>query len=219
MTEKDSDTLRTAFDAIWRYIADQKDKIHGKSIEVPEFVPSPARDTDTPTESRYGTDFAVLRHVESAFDLARQFKTAEIAELLASALPLIRWSQNPNYTEAKCSRSLLDGYAYAAMGGPDGPIECAAPRGGIMLMGPHVTYPDHFHSPREVYLVLTPGAQWRLDEGEWFDVEPGDLLFHDAWQMHATRTADQPLLAFAGWIEPGERLSIDWGKGSTAIAN
>ena len=79
-----------------------------------------------------------------------------------------------------------------------------------MIMGPGVTYPDHHHQPKEVYLVMTPGAQWRLDKGEWFDVSPGDLIYHNSWQMHSMRTTDEPLLAFAGWVETGNRLEIDW---------
>ena len=64
---------------------------------------------------------------------------------------------------------------------------------------------------REVYLVLTPGVQWRLDQGEWFDVAPGDLIYHHAWRMHAMRTADLPLFAFAGWVDAGRRVDIEWG--------
>ena len=71
---------------------------------------------------------------------------------------------------------------------------------------PHTT-----HEPQEVYLVLTPGSQWQLDQGEWFDVHAGDLVFHDRWQYHAMRTRDKPMLAFAGWIESGGRQHIDWG--------
>lgn len=211
--------LRETFDAIWQHIAGLKDRMRGESVSVPPFVPAFVRDTDTPEESRFSDSFPVMQHLDHAISLARENKAAVIADHFASVMDELRWSQNPSYNETNCSRSLLDGYAYAAMGGPDGPIECAAPRGGIMVMGPHVTYPDHRHGPKEVYLVLTPGAQWRLDEGEWFDVEAGDLLYHDAWQMHAMRTGDQPLLAFAGWIEPGERSAIGWGNRPTTIAS
>ena len=40
----------------------------------------------------------------------------------------------------------------------------------------------------------------------------GDLIFHDSWQMHAMRTRRQPLLAFAGWIEVGDRRAIGWSR-------
>jgi len=202
--------LRGSFDAIWEYIARLEDKMRGERIEIPSFVPLVESDGEAKAESRFGADFPVLQHTTAALELAGRNKAAPVAEHFANILPLLRWSQNPSYDETNCSRSLLDGYAYAAMAGPDGPIKCAAPRGGIMMMGPNVTYPDHRHKPKEVYLVLTPGAQWRLDEGDWFDVEPGDLLYHEEWQMHAIRTTDQPFLAFAGWVEPGERSAIGW---------
>ena len=87
-----------------------------------------------------------------------------------------------------------------------------------MLMGPGVTYPGHRHAPREVYLLLTPGTQWRLDEGEWFPVQPGDLLVHEPWQWHAMRTGAEPMLAFAGWLEPGRRRDIGWAAGVQGAA-
>lgn len=216
---EDLDALRTTFDAIWLHIAGLKDKIRGERVRVPLFMSPLASDGEAIAESRFSTDFPVLQHTAMALELACRNKAAPIAEHFANVLHLLRWSQNPSYNETNCSRSLLDGYAYAAIAGPDGPIECAAPRGGIMMMGPGVTYPDHRHEPKEVYLVLTPGAQWRLDEGDWFDVEPGDLLYHEAWQMHAIRTTDQPFLAFAGWIEPGERSAIGWGNRPSAVSS
>ena len=78
-----------------------------------------------------------------------------------------------------------------------------------MLMGPDVIYPNHKHGPREFYLVLTPGSQWKLDDDEWFEVNPGDLILHEPWQMHAMKTSDKPLLAFAGWLERGDRKAIE----------
>jgi hypothetical protein len=151
-----------------------------------------------------------LAHLDAALALAAATELAELADSFARNLHRLRWSQNPGYTASNCSRSFLDGYAYAGFSGPDAPLLCAVPRGGFVLIGPDVVYPGHHHQPREVYLVMTPGSQWRLDEGEWFDVAPGDLLFHDSWQMHAMRTRAQPLLAFAGWIEAGDRRAVGW---------
>jgi gentisate 1,2-dioxygenase len=106
-------------------------------------------------------------------------------------------------------RELLDKYAYAALSGPDGLQRCEVPLSGYILMAPQLEYADHRHAPRELYLVLTPGAQWSLDGGDWFEVEAGDLIVHEPWQMHAMRTADQPMLAFAAWLERGDRLAIE----------
>ena len=89
--------------------------------------------------------------------------------------------------------------------------------GGLLLLGPGVVYPGHHHEPKEVYLVMTPGSQWCLDEGDWFDVAPGDLVFHDSWKMHAMRTRDKPLLAFAGWLDAGDRRGISWSGNNGGV--
>jgi hypothetical protein len=196
----------------WAAIAARPERITGRRVEMPAKIDCQRQDA----ESRFSDDFPVLGHLGSALALTAQGPLAEIGERFARVLHQLRWSQNPNYTEANSSRSFLDGYAYAGFSGPDAPLLCAVPRGGLVLLGPNVTYPSHHHAPKEVYLVLTPGAQWCLDEGDWFDVDAGELIFHDSWQMHAMRTGEQPLLAFAGWIETGDRRAIGWSENNPA---
>lgn len=192
-------------DATWAAVGARRDKVSGDSVAIPPFLPA----ADMVDESRFSNDFPVLRHLNRAIELAKQGPLAALAELFEAVVAHLRWSQNPNYTEANCERRFLDGYAYAAFSGPQGPIHVDAPRGGFMLMGPDVLYKDHNHAPEEVYLILTPGsAQWRLDRGEWFDVGAGDLILHRPWCLHGMRTGAEPLLAFAGWTEPGARLQI-----------
>jgi len=196
----------------WSAIAARPDRICGRRVEMPAKIDCQRQDA----ESRFSDDFPVLDHLDNALALTAQGPLAEIGERFARVLHQLRWSQNPNYTEANSSRSFLDGYAYAGFSGPDAPLLCAVPRGGLVLLGPNVTYPSHHHAPKEVYLALTPGSQWCLDEGEWFAVEAGELIFHDSWQMHAMRTGEQPLLAFAGWIEVGDRRAIGWSANNAA---
>lgn len=197
----------------WAAIAARADRVGGRSLRMPAIIDCERRDA----ESRFSDSFAVLEHLDSALALTAEGPLAEIGERFARLQPGLRWSQNPNYTEANSSRAFLDGYAYAGFSGPDAPLLCAVPRGGLVLLGPGVEYPSHHHAPKEVYLVLTPGSQWCLDEGEWFDVEAGELIFHDSWQMHAMRSGDRPLLAFAGWLEAGDRRAIGWSDNNAAI--
>ena len=192
----------------WSMICACHDKITGRQIAMPDKIDGERQDA----ESRFSDDFAVLEHIDTALALIAQGPLAEIGDRFARVMHQLRWSQNPNYTEHNSKRSFLDGYAYAGFAGPDAPLLCAAPRGGLVLLGPDVEYPSHHHQPKEVYLLLTPGSQWCLDEGDWFDVDAGDLIFHDSWQMHAMRTREQPLLAFAGWIEAGDRRAIGWSE-------
>jgi len=206
MLANDTTELEVLNDQIWAAIAARRDVVSGRQVELPQSIAGPRQDA----ESRFSDNFAVLTHLDTALQLVAATELADIGAGFAQLMHRLRWSQNPNYNENNSLRSFLNGYAYAGFSGPDAPILCAAPRGGLVLLGPDVVYPSHHHQPREVYLVLTPGSQWCLDEDVWFDVGPGDLIFHDSWQMHAMRTRAQPLLAFAGWMDVGDRRGIGW---------
>ena len=190
----------------WAAIAARPDRVSGYQLAMPAQIDCERRDA----ESRFSDSFPVLEHLDKALELTAAGELAEIGARFARVMHQLRWSQNPNYTAHNSKQSFLDGYAYAGFSGPDAPLLCAVPRGGLVLLGPDVEYPSHHHQPREVYLVLTPGSQWCLDEGDWFDVAAGELIFHDSWQMHAMRTRAHPLLAFAGWLEVGDRRAIGW---------
>jgi len=190
----------------WRAVEARVDAISGTKIRRPTTIPK-----DQPLRTgRVGSGFPVLKYLPQALDAAAPYALAGLAQVFGELSERIEWSQNAGYTSENSSRSFLDGYAYASLSGPDGPILCEAPMAGYMLLGPDVHYPDHRHQPREVYLVLTPGAQWSLDSGEWFDVAPGTMIVHDGWQNHAIRTGDTPFLAFAAWLEAGPRSGISW---------
>jgi len=207
-TGLDTEELEALNQLIWSRIAAQPERVSGRQILMPAKIDCERRDA----ESRFSDSFPVLNQIDTALALTALGPLAEIGEGFARVMHQLRWSQNPNYNENNSKRSFLDGYAYAGFSGPDAPLLCAVPRGGLVLLGPDVEYPSHHHQPKEVYLVLTPGSQWCLDEGEWFDVVAGDLLFHDSWQMHAMRTREHPLLAFAGWLEIGDRRAIGWSE-------
>ncbi len=199
-------TAEKLVDMIKRDVSTRRDVVTDAVVTWPAVVPA----TERPREARFNRNFPVLDHLDAALALAQQGPLANLAEVVIGARAELNWSQNASYTEQTCSRAFLDGYAYAGLSGPDGPLYWAAPRVGIMLMGPNVLYPGHNHAPREIYLMLTSGARWRLDGGDWFDVKAGDLVYHDRWQMHEMRTEDTPLLAIAAWIDPGDRRAIAW---------
>ena len=199
---------------IWKSVEATRDIVTGQQIKMPAVTLTEPRSN----EARFADNFPVMKHLEHALKLARGYGLAPLADDIATHAARFRWSQNASYNDSNCSRSFLDGYAYAGLAGPDAPLPWAAPRTGVMLMGPNVLYPGHNHEAREIYMLLTPGAEWRLDNGEWFRPNAGDLIFHDSWQMHEMRTTAQPMLAVAAWIEDGDRASIQWDearKGAT----
>lgn len=199
-----SSPIENLIEASWRAVLARQDCRSGRAVTRPPVEPLPGERL----ESRFGDEFPVLAYLDAALDVAGDYELADLVSGLHPVLDQLRWSQNPGYTNTNVSQSFLDGYAYAGLSGPDCAILCEVPRCGYVLLSPGVTYQDHKHQPREVYLVLTPGSQWCLDSGEWFDVHPGDLILHEPWQMHAMRAGDQPLLAFAAWLESGDRKAI-----------
>ncbi|MEO0719748.1 MAG: dimethylsulfonioproprionate lyase family protein [Pseudomonadota bacterium] len=203
-----SPALREVHVAAWAAVAARTDKITGERATIPPETPA----TQFVEESRYQDAFGVLKHLDTALTLAKQGPLAGLAELFEAVLPELRWSQNPSYNAENCTPEFLDGYAYASFSGPEGPILLEQPRGGFLLMGPGVAYPDHEHLASEVYLPLTGNVEWRLDQTEWFPVEAGELVRHRSFQPHATRAGDIPFLSFVGWLEPGDRASISFSQ-------
>lgn len=193
---------------IWDSIHARHDVVSGDAIPQVEWHASDGK----PDAAHYANSFPALRYLDEAVAQATAAGFGEIAEnfrdLLSDPAQNITWSQNARYMDDPAAEALRAGYCYAAISGPDGPLYRAAPRGGFMLFGPDVTYPAHNHAPKEVYFILTPGTQWQLDRGDWFDVSAGDVVYHRPWQLHAMRTGDCPVLAFAGWMERGDRGQI-----------
>ena len=197
--------LNALAERVWSEVAARPCRVTGRTVQMPP-LPSGASEAERPAAAG---DFPVLRHFEAALDAAAQGPLSGLAEQLRKSASALLWSQNPGYREDTIGRHFLDNYAYALMTGPEGPLVCPAPYGGFILLGPELTYDDHKHAPREIYLVLTPGASWSLDSGPWFDVTPGDLIFHDSWQPHATQVGDQPFLAFVAWLDESPRDVVE----------
>lgn len=152
------DQYQAIHDALWRAIEGRKDKSGTHQIREPEFVPV----EDGYTDGKLGDNFPVMRHLEATLEIARQHEFSAIVDAFAKVSSELPWSQNPRYTRENGGEGLLNGYAYASLSGPEGPIKCMSPRGGFYLMGPDVFYPAHNHAPREVYLIMTPGCQLSL---------------------------------------------------------
>ena len=204
LTLSDSDRIRNLIDLALGAVLARKPARGADWLQPPTFN---LLDEER-VESRFDDRLPVLRHLERALGLAPAGDLRDVASELRAVLDLVRWSQNPSYDTSKVGQSFLDGYAYGGIAGPDCPLCCSVPRLGFLLMGPGVTYEDHKHGPREFYLPLTPGACWRLDCGEWAEVKAGELVLHEPWQMHAMMTGDEPMLAFAGWLEDGKRTAV-----------
>jgi hypothetical protein len=129
---------------------------------------------------------------KSLHRLIEQFKDIE---------PQLEWRRRAN-DNGTASGNFVDGHANAMIIGPGGLEERSDIWLGVTLMAPYVRYPDHTHTPEEVYLVISPG-EFRQGDGEWFSLGTGGSFYNVPEIKHAMRSIDTPLLAF--WALLAER--------------
>jgi len=111
---------------------------------------------------------------------------------LADSLP---WYRRPEPAYAE----FMQAHANAQVIGPQGLLVRHDIMVGVSLINSHITYPDHWHPPAEIYLVLTPGL-WRQNEDEWHEPGIGGYVYNPPNIVHAMQTQQSPLLAI--WCLP-----------------
>ena len=148
-----------------------------------------------------GVELPVCRHLAGAFTEASGEASRFVAPL-DRILPALSWTQNPNYRRDPPSAGFLDRYGYAVVAGPENGARALAhhPRlaFGLLLLGPHTTYPAHKHPASEIYVPLGP-AEWTMGEESFARREAGAVIVHNPGIVHATRTLSAPLAALYLW--------------------
>jgi hypothetical protein len=135
---------------------------------------------------------AMLREVRAIED--------GLAAAIAEVADDLYWRQNPNYSdEAMGQPGYMENYAYAELIGPSGPIEGDDFLLGLMILGPHMHYLDHYHPAPELYWLLTGPSDWKAGAGGFVPRIAGETVWHQPFRVHATRTSDTPLLTVWAW--------------------
>ena len=147
----------------------------------------------------------VERYLEPAAALAVD-ATAAIAASLLGAAEHLRWSRPyPAFAGAPDVDALRAGYASALLIGPASmrpytPAYHSNCLVAFTVQAPATLYPDHAHRAAEIYHVVGGRAEWKKGE-VWTLRDPGEWIFHERGQIHAARTAGEPLLAMAAWFD------------------
>lgn len=97
--------------------------------------------------------------------------------------------------------TLRSGYAVLRITGPAAAWFADDLTTAVTLQAPNLHYPPHAHKQREIYGVIGGEADWQRGAEPWIRRQPGEVFFHPSGVRHATRTFDQPLLAFASWLD------------------
>jgi len=125
---------------------------------------------------------------------------AGLAAAIADIADDLHWRQNSNYSdEAMGQPGYMERYAYAELIGPSGPIKGDDFLLGLMILGPAMHYLDHSHPAPELYWLLTGPSEWKAGAGGFMPRLAGDTVWHPPFRLHATRTADTPLLVVWAW--------------------
>lgn len=160
-------------------------------------------DPGAATETGSTGSLPVLRWWEQCLAQPGPAVSRGIARALRALRPSLSFVQNPNYVAAPPTAGFLERYGYAVLAGPStGPpalIEHAGLAFGVLLLGPHTTYPTHVHPAAELYLPLG-AATWSLG-GAAPQLRPaGTSIVHRANEPHETRTGATPLAALYIWL-------------------
>jgi mannose-6-phosphate isomerase-like protein (cupin superfamily) len=137
-----------------------------------------------------------LAHLDRAAELAPP-QARRLTVLLAEHRHEFQWGQT--YTAADFGRQFIDNYGWLEVLGTRGHFANNNMAGGFLILGPDILYPDHHHIAEEIYIPLTGGAEWRMDDKPFRRREAGEVIYHASGVNHAMRTGDVPLLALYLW--------------------
>lgn len=145
------------------------------------------------------TSFPVLTQLPQLAQGAPHACHAAI-EALQDAAPSLHWRQT--YGRDNPNDDFLDNYAWVELIGKAGLYHDSSTSIGLLLLGAHTHYPEHFHPATELYIPLSGKAEWYDEDAGWRQVTPLTPILHRTMIRHAMRTGDEPLLAFFQWSGP-----------------
>ena len=142
-----------------------------------------------------GNRLPVCSYLDSALEVDAGHQTlARLVDQFRKIEPSLEWRRRSTYNNT-ASENFVDGHANAMILGPGGFEQRTDVWLGATLLAPNVRYPDHDHSPEEVYLVLSKG-EFRQGMGDWFSPGIGGSFYNVPDIKHAMRSLDKPLFAF-----------------------
>lgn len=167
-------------------VADVLERMAGQALGEAQFrPPEPAR-------------LPVLGHLPQALGEAMLFD-GEIAAAIAATEEHLQWRQSAAYTDALLGEGFTANYGWAEIIGPHGFFAGDDFLLGLLILGPHRHYTDHYHPAPELYWPLTGGTEWRKGDSELTPQPAGTAIWHPPMVVHATRTREAPLLTVWSW--------------------
>jgi hypothetical protein len=124
---------------------------------------------------------------------------AHLAAELAAISDSLSWQRTSGYTDDLLGEGFCDNYGWVPLIGAGGCFPGDDFRLGLLLLGPNIFYPGHYHPAPELYLPLTGPSEWQQGGAPFEARQAGAVIWHAPHVVHATRTGAQPLLAVWSW--------------------
>lgn len=125
----------------------------------------------------------------------------ELAAVIGELQDGLSWHANAAYPEDKFPAGYFDDWAFTQVIGPDGLFTADDLMLGMFAMGPNVFYPKHNHAAPELYYQLTGEHKWQAGDGPWTTRASPVMIWHEAYEVHATETLAEPFLSIWMWTE------------------
>ncbi len=124
---------------------------------------------------------------------------SDLAAALAALDEHLNWRQTAAYSDALLGAGFMENYAHCEIIGPNGFFQGDDFLLGLILLGPHRHYKDHYHPAPELYWPLTGPSDWKRGAGGFVLRQAGETIWHRPFIVHATATQETPLLAVWCW--------------------
>ena len=124
---------------------------------------------------------------------------ARLSAALASIGEHLQWRQSSAYSDAVLGAGFMDNYGWCQLVGRHGFFPGDDFFLGLLLLGPHQHYRDHYHPAPELYWPLTGRSDWKKGAGGFETKAAGSVIWHPPLRMHAMKTGAAPLLAVWCW--------------------
>ena len=124
---------------------------------------------------------------------------ADLAAAIAAIADHLQWRQSASYNDKVLGEGFLENYGWCQIIGPHGFFAGDDFLLGFIILGPHRHYRDHYHPAPELYWPLTSPSDWKRDAGGFATKPAGTTIWHRPNVVHATKTAEHPLLAVWCW--------------------
>lgn len=138
--------------------------------------------------------------VEAGADILRRTRP-DLARVITELLGALSWHANASYPEELFAPGYFDDWAFAQVIGPDGLFSADDLMMGMFAMGPNIFYPRHNHAAPELYYQLTGTHKWQVEDEPWFSCSSPAMMWHKAYEVHATETLDEPFLSIWLWSQ------------------